>query len=112
VTIKCEPSGKVLGSGETIRVAGEGPRGYPYFNRETADPLGIEFEWPQCQPFVPRRGISWHGANEGLTINRVFSLGVDGQGRPMAGTSAGVFRASNTSDAKAGAIAAVVRGGA
>ncbi len=40
-------------------------------------------------------GAIWHAANEGLTINRVYSLGVDGQGRPMAGTSAGVFQASN-----------------
>jgi hypothetical protein len=40
-------------------------------------------------------GTTWHAANEGLTVNRVFSLGVDGQGQPMAGTSAGVFRASN-----------------
>ena len=39
-------------------------------------------------------GITWHEANEGLTVDRVFSMGVDGHGRPMAGTSAGVFRAS------------------
>jgi hypothetical protein len=40
-------------------------------------------------------GMTWQEANEGLTVNRVFSLGVDGRGQIMAGTSAGVFRTSN-----------------
>ena len=50
-------------------------------------------------------GAMWHAANEGLTINRVYSLGVDGQGRPMAGTSAGVFQSVEPAGAKVGAIA-------
>lgn len=43
---------QALGSGETIHVAGEGPRCYPCFNRETADRLNIDFEEPPFQPIV------------------------------------------------------------
>jgi hypothetical protein len=50
--IKCGACGRALGSGETIHVAGEGPRCYPCFNRETADRLGIDFDEPQFQPIV------------------------------------------------------------
>jgi photosystem II stability/assembly factor-like uncharacterized protein len=37
-------------------------------------------------------GITWQPANEGLSVNRVFALGVDNRGYILAGTSAGVFR--------------------
>ena len=37
-------------------------------------------------------GITWQAANDGLTVNRVFALGLDSQGDIVAGTSAGVFR--------------------
>jgi hypothetical protein len=33
-------------------VAGQGPRCFPCFNRETADLLGIDFDEPQFQPIV------------------------------------------------------------
>ena len=49
---KCGACGTVLGSGETIHVAGEGIRCYPCFNRETADRLGIHFDERQFQPIV------------------------------------------------------------
>lgn len=52
MTTKCGACGKALGSGETIHVAGDGPRCYPCFNRETADRLGIDFDEPQFQPIV------------------------------------------------------------
>ena len=52
MTTKCGACGKALGSGETIHVAGEGPRCHSCFNRETADRLGIDFEEPQVQPIV------------------------------------------------------------
>ena len=38
-------------------------------------------------------GITWQSANEGLTVRRVFALGLDGHGSMIAGTSAGVFKA-------------------
>jgi ligand-binding sensor domain-containing protein len=40
-------------------------------------------------------GITWQSTNEGLTVNRVFALGLDGHGYIVAGTSAGVFRRAN-----------------
>jgi hypothetical protein len=49
---KCGACGRSLGSFESIHVAGEGPRCYPCFNRETADRLGIDFDEPQFQPIV------------------------------------------------------------
>jgi hypothetical protein len=52
VTTKCGACGKALGSSETIHVAGEGPRCYPCFNRETADRLGLDFDEPQFQSIV------------------------------------------------------------
>jgi hypothetical protein len=48
----CGACGRPLGSFETIHVAGEGPRCYPCFNRETADRLGIDFNEPRFQPIV------------------------------------------------------------
>ena len=39
-------------------------------------------------------GITWQASNDGLTVNRVFALGLDSQGHIVAGTSAGVFRAA------------------
>ena len=44
--------GKPLESGETIHVAGDGPRCYPCFNRETAERLGIDHDEPHFQPVV------------------------------------------------------------
>jgi hypothetical protein len=49
---KCGACGQPLGSGETIHVAGDGPRCYPCFNREAADRLGIDFDETQFQPIV------------------------------------------------------------
>ena len=49
---KCGACGKLLGSGETIHVAGDGPRCYSCFNREMADRLAIDFDEPQFQPLV------------------------------------------------------------
>jgi ligand-binding sensor domain-containing protein len=40
-------------------------------------------------------GITWQATNDGLTVNRVFALGLDGDGHVVAGTSAGVFRGAN-----------------
>ena len=48
----CSACGKPIGSFEVIHVAGEGPRCYPCFNRETADRLGIDFDQPQFKPIV------------------------------------------------------------
>jgi len=48
----CGACGKPLESFEMIHVAGEGPRCYPCFNRETADRLGIDFDEPQFRPIV------------------------------------------------------------
>jgi len=48
----CSACGKPIGSFEVIHVAGEGPRCYPCFNRETADRLGIAFDEPQFKPIV------------------------------------------------------------
>jgi photosystem II stability/assembly factor-like uncharacterized protein len=45
-------------------------------------------------------GITWQAANDGLTVNRVFALGLDGHGHIVAGTSAGVFRGANVSAPK------------
>jgi hypothetical protein len=52
VKTKCGACGKPLGSGETVHVAGDGPRCYPCFNRETADRLGIDFAEPQFHSLV------------------------------------------------------------
>ena len=49
---KCAVCGKLLGSFESIHVAGEGPRCYPCFNRGTANRLGIDFDEPQFKPIV------------------------------------------------------------
>lgn len=49
---RCGAYGKQLESGETIDVAGQGPRCYSCFNQETADRLGIDFDEPQFQPIV------------------------------------------------------------
>lgn len=46
---KCGACGRQLESGETIDVAGQGPRCYSCFNRETANRLGIDFDEPQFQ---------------------------------------------------------------
>jgi hypothetical protein len=40
-------------------------------------------------------GNTWQATNDGLTVNRVFALGLDGAGHVVAGTSAGVFRGAN-----------------
>jgi ligand-binding sensor domain-containing protein len=37
-------------------------------------------------------GVTWQAANDGLTTSSVFALGLDAQGRVVAGTSDGVFR--------------------
>ena len=52
MTTRCGACGKQLESGETIDVAGQGPRCYSCFNQETADRLGIDFDEPQFQPIV------------------------------------------------------------
>jgi hypothetical protein len=52
VKTKCGACGKPLGSGETIHVAGGGPRCSPCFHRETADGVGIDFDEPKFQPIV------------------------------------------------------------
>jgi hypothetical protein len=52
VKTRCGACGKQLESGETIDVAGQGPRCYSCFNQETADRLGIDFDEPQFQPIV------------------------------------------------------------
>jgi ligand-binding sensor domain-containing protein len=39
-------------------------------------------------------GITWSAANDGLTADGVFSFAVDSEGRIVAGTSAGLFRAT------------------
>jgi len=48
----CSACGKPIGSLEVIHVAGEGPRCYHCFNRETADRLGINFDQPPFKPIV------------------------------------------------------------
>jgi hypothetical protein len=48
----CGACGKPVGPFETIEVAGEGPRCYPCFNRETAARMGIDFHEPAFQPIV------------------------------------------------------------
>jgi len=52
LTTKCGACGKPLEAGETIDVAGRGPRCYPCFNCETADLPGIDFAEPRFQPIV------------------------------------------------------------
>jgi len=52
VKTRCGACGTQLDSGETIDVAGRGPRCYSCFNHETADRLGIDFDEPQFQPIV------------------------------------------------------------
>ena len=49
---RCGACGTQLDSGETIDVAGQGPRCYSCFNRETANRLGIDFDEPQFQSIV------------------------------------------------------------
>lgn len=48
----CGTCATPLESFETIHVAGEGPRCYRCFNRETAERLGIDFDEPRFQPIV------------------------------------------------------------
>jgi photosystem II stability/assembly factor-like uncharacterized protein len=64
-----------------VRALMQDERGYVFAATE-GDGVFVSFD----------EGTSWQAANEGLTANRVFSLGVDGQGHVVAGTSAGVFR--------------------
>lgn len=49
---RCGLCDRALESGETIHVAGQGPRCFPCFNRETADLLRIDFDEPQFQALV------------------------------------------------------------
>lgn len=52
VETSCGICGKPLESGETIHVAGLGPRCYRCFNHEAANRLGIDFDEPQFEPIV------------------------------------------------------------
>jgi hypothetical protein len=52
VKTTCGACGRPLESGETIHVAGQGPRCFPCFNREIAGRLGIKFDEPKFQPIV------------------------------------------------------------
>jgi hypothetical protein len=49
---KCGACGKMLGSFESITVAGVGDRCYPCFNREMADRLSVDFDSTPLQPIV------------------------------------------------------------
>ena len=70
------------------------PRGTSFVRALTQDNAGVIFAGTEGDGVFASfdEGITWQTTNDGLTVNRVFALGLDSQGHIVAGTSAGVFR--------------------